>query len=379
MKKIISLLMVVAMVCLAVASCGVTTPTTGGTQGTQDGTQGGTPVATPAPAVTIDPSLPVDPTYGLNGETPTDLAVFKTQTLADGTVKIKGVYTEGTTLKKIVIPAVVDGKKVSVIGESALAKCEVEELVVSGYVTKIEPYAFSDCAKLKTVVFPEFVSELGEGAFSGCKAITDLSFLPEKALVKVGARAFVDCENLKTAILPDTIASIGGFTFMGCKRLAEVKLPVAMTAIPERMFMGCQELLNTTGSDGVVIPAGVKTIGELAFYECQKVAKFVLPEGLETISKQAFDTCRRMETLVIPNSVKTIGDKAFNTCQKLTTVTMPSGADVKLGETLFTDAKKIETFNVTAGSAAETYCNEWKAVVDADKNYKVKPVVNVIG
>lgn len=374
MKKIISLIMVLAMMCLAFASCGEI-GTTGGTDGTTAGDQPSNTVAT------LDPNLPVEDGYGLNGETPTDLSIFKTQVLKDGTVKIKGVYAEAAELKKIVVPAVIDGKKVSTIGESAFAKLTaLEELVVSGYVTSIEPYAISDCAALKTIKLPQYITTIGEGAFSGCKALENTNFLPT-SLQSLGMKAFQDC-GLKEASLPDSLTTIGGYTFVGCAYLTTVKLPAGITAIPEKMFMGCQKVKNTVGSENFVIPAGVKTIGDLAFYECQTVGMFELPEGLEKIGKQAFDTCRRLETLVIPNSVKSIGEKCFNTCQKLKTVTMPSGADVKIGATLFTDAKRIEIFNVTAGSAAETYCNEWLTTItgintDAGKTVYTVFVVNV--
>ena len=359
MKKIISLILVALMACLAFASC--------------------TPAATTAdPGTTAEPETPdvpnvdttvpggeADPTFGLNGETPSATDLFKYKELKDGTVSITGVYAAAADLTKIVVPAVIDGKKVSTLGESALATLySLTEVVVSGYVVKIEAYAFRDCTALETVKLPDALATLGEGVFSGCKALEDTSFLPS-ALKVVGARVFENCEGLLVASLPDSVTTIGERTFQGCSKMAEFKFPANITKIPDRMFQGCSKLEKTTGCGekaAVIIPEGVKTIGAFAFYECQQFDTLTLPSTLTKIGKQAFDSCRRLKAITIPAATTSIGDNAFNTCTKLATVTFEG--DVTLGKDLFVGTKKIEVINVKAGTAAETYVNEWKAHVD---------------
>ena len=346
MKKIISLILALAIACFAFASC--------------------TPAETTAYSVqTHDPNLPAEDGYGLNGETATSADVFKTKVLANGTVSITGVYPSGSELAKIVIPALIDGKKVSTIGESAFATLtSLEEVVIPGYVTKLDAYAFRDCTKLATVKLPEYVSELAEGVFSGCTALTNTDFL-NKNLQTLGPRVF-EKSGLKSANLPDGISKIGAYAFMSCGTLAEVKLPASLTAIPERMFQSCLKLAKTTGNEGIVIPASIKSIGDYAFFECQQFESITLPAGLEKIGKNAFDTCRRVKNIVIPETVTVIGDKAFNTCQKLESITLPAG-EVKIGKALFDGAKNVK-IHVKAGSAAEKWCTEnglsGKVVVD---------------
>jgi hypothetical protein len=358
MKKIISLIMVVAMACLAFVAC--TPANTDQTSGNAQST-----------VATLDPNLPAEEGFGLAGETPTDVSVFKYKELKDGTVAITGTYADAADLTKIVVPALINGKKVSTIDASGLATLKkATEIVVSGYVTKIGEYAFRDCEALATLKLPQYITEIGEGAFSGCKALTSTDFLPT-SLMTLGARAFENC-GLQKVTLPDSIETIGGYTFVGCSYLKEIKLPASLKAIPEKMFMGCSQLSKTTGSeDKFVIPAGVKSIGDMAFYECNGIKYVELPEGLEKIGKQVFDTCRRLADVTVPSTVKSIGDKAFTGCNALKTVTFLTGADTKIGKSIFEGAKKVEAITVKAGSSAETYCNEWKTASAELKGYAV--------
>ena len=355
--------MVVVMMCLALASCTVTPPTTEPT-GTTEPTAAG--VVPPSNV----PAGPADAGFGLNGETPTDVSVFKYKELKDGTVSITGTYAQASDLTKIVVPAVIDGKKVSVLGESALATlAKLEEVVLSGYIVQIDPYAFRDCTALKTIKMTETTTVIGEGVFQNCSALTNTDFLHNK-VTSLGSRVFEGCSAMTSAVLPDSIKSIGSFAFLNCKVLAEVKFPAGLTAIPERMFQSCLKLNNTVGDEGIVIPSTVKTIGNFAFFECKQTTSIKLPEGLEKIGKNAFDNCQRVAEFVIPNTVTSIGDNAFNSCTRLKAVTLPAVAEVKVGTKIFDNSKNILTINVKAGSNLETYCREWLAAITGVRGYK---------
>ena len=326
----------------------------------------------------VIPAGEPDPTFGLNGETPTDLKYFKYEEIdEDGekAIAITGTFTQATELKKIVIPAVIDGKKVTRLYDSALATLySLEEVVVSGYVVDVRPYVFRDCWSLKTVKFPANLLRLSEGAFQGCKSIEDLSFLVPSIKV-LGARVFEGCNNLKSANIPDTVTSIGEYAFLDCKALAEIKFPANMTSIPNRMFQGCTSLEKTIGNDGFVLPSTIKSIGDYAFAGA-KFKPVVLPEGLETIGKSAFAGCPRIREVAIPDTVKSIGDGAFSTCALLKEVKMPLTDKVTLGAKIFENSKKVEKITVKAGSKVETYCRDWAATATTLSNYAAITIVN---
>jgi hypothetical protein len=355
MKKIIALILALTVCLGMLVSCGDT-----GDNNTPADT---TPVGTTAPTVevpTLDPNLPADEGFGLGGETPSALEIFKYKELADGTVMITGTYTDkANALEKIVVPALINGKKVSTLGESALATlANVKTIIVSGYVTEIQAYAFRDCKKLSTLKLPEYVNVLGAGVFSGCKGFAAIDFLPN-SIVEMGERVFENCVNAAKIVIPDSVKKIGGYTFVGCEGMTEVVLSKNLEVIPERMFMGCSMLGKGITNFSITVPASVKKIGAYAFADCNQVVSFNLPEGLEEIGANAFDSCKRVTTIVVPDSVKKIGKEAFAGTQLLTSLTLPSGADVKFGADIINPkASKRVVITVTNGSAAHTWCTE---------------------
>ena len=71
----------------------------------------------------------------------------------------------------------------------------------------------------------------------------------------------------------------------------------------------------------VVVGNNVKTIGAYAF-DRSSIQKVVLPEGLTTIEDGAFYEARELEEINIPNSVTYIADNAFNYCTSLKSITI---------------------------------------------------------
>jgi hypothetical protein len=354
MKKIIALLLALTLCCGALASCGETTvdPTQGTTATTVDANKPGVP--------TIDPNLPVDEGFGLGGETPSPVSLFKYKVLENGTVKITGTYIEeANKLTKLVVPAVIEGKKVSMLGESALATLtNVKEIIVSGYVTEIEAYAFRDCTKLNTLKLPEYVNVIGAGAFSGCTGFSKIDFIPN-SVYSLGERVFENCTTTQKIVIPDSVTSIGGYTFVGCSGLTEVVLSKNLDKIPERMFMGCTILGKNIDNFVIAIPEGVTEIGAFAFADCNQVKTITIPSTVTKIGKSAFSGCKRVAELIIPDSVKSIGNEAFDGCSSLKAITLPAGADVKIGSGIINpkNTKKV-VITVTNGSAAHTWVTE---------------------
>lgn len=64
----------------------------------------------------------------------------------------------------------------------------------------------------------------------------------------------------------------------------------------------------------VILPDTIKTIGDNAFAQLNKLERINIPKGTQSIGVRAFKDCKSLKTLTIPKSVLIIGDEAFDEC-----------------------------------------------------------------
>jgi len=69
--------------------------------------------------------------------------------------------------------------------------------------------------------------------------------------------------------------------------------------------------------NGVVIPEGVRNIGEGEFCEPVALMDLMIPDNISGIGDRAFGWCESLKEVTIPNSVTHIGDSAFYGCSNL--------------------------------------------------------------
>lgn len=110
---------------------------------------------------------------------------------------------------------------------------------------------------ITSVVLPDSITYIGEGAFRRCHALKEVN-LP-KTIRGIGCRAFMDCVSLESINLPKTITGISSYAFSNCVSLESISLHEGITFIGSYAFMGCTALKEIT------IPSSVKTIDDWAF------------------------------------------------------------------------------------------------------------------
>lgn len=96
---------------------------------------------------------------------------------------------------------------------------------------------------------------------------------------------------------------------------------------------------NGPGGD-VVIPEGVKKIGDWAFSRCKGLTSVIIPEGVMMIEDSAFFDCSGLTIVTIPEGVTMIGDWAFCNCKGLTSVTIPASV-TEIGDSAFSGCKGL--------------------------------------
>ena len=122
-------------------------------------------------------------------------------------------------------------------------------------------------------------------------------------------------ENGKGVIVFDApVTSIGNGAFYDCEKLTSITIPNSVTSIGQQAFHGCSSLTSLT------IGNSVTSIGEQAFDNCSSLTSVTIPNSVTSIGKFAFSDCSSLTSVTIPDSVTSIGNFAFEYCSSLTSV-----------------------------------------------------------
>lgn len=119
-----------------------------------------------------------------------------------GAVSYTIIFSRIDDRTELIVPSMINGFPVSVIGEAAFQNnSSIQSVVINDTITKIEDWAFSYCPNLKNVIIGNSVESIGADAFHGDFLIQKI-FIPP-SVNQIGANAFKDCPNL-------TISGISG-------------------------------------------------------------------------------------------------------------------------------------------------------------------------
>ena len=220
----------------------------------------------------------------------------------------------GVDEDELIIPGNIDGKRVVGIGKNAFRACwDATILIVPEQIRYIESGAFSDCRNLKVVRLPSSLERLGGGASSG-----GAFYSPQSGIGRYDPQGvFARC-RIEAIVLPAGLQSIGEDTFFECDKLKEITLPSHIRRIPDRCFYGCASLQR------VKMPDGVAEIGEYAFARCRSLENFQCPSGLSKVGKGAFRACDSLSNIWLNDRLSTISEEAFLDCSSLKEIRIPS-------------------------------------------------------
>ena len=130
--------------------------------------------------------------------------------IKDGTVTITDC-DEGAS-GKLVIPATIEGKTVTSIGEYAFFTCtSLTSIAIPDSVTSIGNEAFYICRSLTSITIGNGVTSIGDAAFYSCRSLTSITI--GNGVTSIGRSAFAYCSSLKNITIPDGVTSIGSAAF----------------------------------------------------------------------------------------------------------------------------------------------------------------------
>lgn len=124
------------------------------------------------------------------------------------------------------------------------------------------------------------------------------------------------------------------------RSITEFEMSDDVTTIGEHAFYHCEKLSS------IKLSKNLKSIGQAAFHNCHRLTSIEFPDTLETIDGMAFALCGFTE-ITIPDSVTSIGSSAFHDEPNLKNVTVGSGV-TSIGAYAFSYNNKLLTLTVHA-------------------------------
>lgn len=241
--------------------------------------------------------------------------------LPEGLTKISDGMFYGSALTKLKVPA-----SVTAIGVNAFSRClNLEELTYAedSALERIDSNAFNMAnrtssynevfesdqePKLRTITIPEGVKTIGAGAFWGCSAVRYINWNAVNCNVILNfGNPFVEYDSY------NRIENCAG-----CNDGVIVNFGVKVQKIPDKAFMNFKSLISVNFGGGIGTSNTVcESIGDSAFYNCERLYDMSMPVNLKTVGTYAFYKCYSLIKIYIPSTVTTIGRNAFAECVKL--------------------------------------------------------------
>lgn len=220
----------------------------------------------------------------------------------------------------VVIPRSIGGVDVKIIGMNAFDRA-------ADYTDTEMETNQTEWLHLRSVVIPETVTAIEDGAFEYCQQLETL--ICYGPLETSGRGTFMFCRSLKDVVFVNGLKMMDNYLYLGCNSLKNVWYKGKMDYVGEDTFRGC-------GVESLVIDA--KEIYGTAFRECTELKEIHLRSGVESLCKGAFMGCTSLDAL----------------CFEFTTPDVLDDGDVYSGD-CGPDARIILPASATDEEAAQFY------------------------
>ena len=238
------------------------------------------------------------------------------------------------------LTSVTIGNAVIEIGQNAFAFCDsLKSVSIPNSVMSISYNAFYGCDSLTSITIPHSVISISTEQFCNCDNLTNITvddnnqyYSSENGILFKKDKSALLCypggKTAKEYTIPDYVTDIGEQAFSGNAYIETLNIPESVTTIGDQAFYGCDSLTSIT------IPDNVTVNGKFAFADCDGLISVTIGNGLTSIGSCAFYDCDSLTSITIPDNVTTIGDRVFAYCDSLTSVTIPDSV-IAIGEAAF--------------------------------------------
>lgn len=159
----------------------------------------------------------------------------------------------------------------------------------------------------------------------------------------IGEEAFKSATSLESVILPEGLTTIGNNAFYQSS-IKTVSLPSTLSNMGSYAFYNCQNLTD------IVLPDALKDVKEYSFSRCTSLKTMIFGGQTISIERYAFSETA-IESILFPNTMRVIGEYAFDGCGSLKTLSI-NNARVSIEGRAFGNCINLK--DVDLGNAIES-------------------------
>ena len=202
------------------------------------------------------------------------------------------------------------------ITSSGITVVPLRRVMLPESIEEIGRFAFNR-VMLEHINMPENLKKLGENCFNYCTKLSNDPLVIPEGVKTIPNECFIGCSRLKKVVLPEGLKNIGLYAFAE-SGVTEINLPEGLEILGEGA-------LEATNLMNVAIPNSVKEIGSLTFLNCTFLQEISLPDHIKTIPNCFAQNCNQLHKVNIPQCTEIIEPGAFENCCRITSVNLPEG------------------------------------------------------
>ncbi len=219
------------------------------------------------------------------------------------------------------------------IQQEAFFESGLTAVTIPDSVTDIQGHPFANCHNLTSIKVnsgnSEYTSDCGAlftkdrtrlMTFPAGNSAT--SYSVPSTVTRIDSFAFCGCRNLTSIDIPDSVLTIMGSAFNGCTSLSSLTIGEKVKDISRSAFRYCKALRKiqiapanpyfTSVGSTILSKDGTKLVTA-----AWTGSGYAIPDGVKTIGESALFGQEEMQSLHIPVTVTSIGQEAFYFCEKL--------------------------------------------------------------